>query len=642
MRHEFRPRFPTPTILAAAAASWLLAAGLAAQTPKKDDPATLVGEQRVTAVDTLLYFDRDGFSEWATGNATPQNLSAGDFEVLLGGEARPVVSLEAFEHLDAARRTPWTQLIYIDCRMISTANLRSALALLHRELAQVLAMGPVEVVLADPAPRRLLASTSDRAQLEALLSRLALDTQCRDTPQSLRDELLRLRQNPPQPAAPGATAPTPAELAATAREAELEAVRISTLGLLLTLSQEPRAAGAQKLVYLLHDGFDRRAADFYAQAGAPGESAPEKGATIAPLLLAKLVAAYGWTVMPVSESAFQASLRGAEIGRFLFDVKSGEQLAGAAPPPGANTPATPLDEEKRKQSLLGAITASLREKRDPDRAESYLELGQALAGQKKWAEAEDAFRKAVYHFDGAKKFQDREAKAWLGVGLAKAGQGDLASGRAATERAIELDGRLVETGEAQSAGLKDRALFLAGLAEATLGRAVVGEAQLRRGLADLGVRLRLTYQVAGDPDGRMMPLEVKYKGGARVKSLPWGRFGTPQEIESVRLLAALDDELGAAEPEGGLDLSAFVATKGRNLDLGQIAGDGPAVLRVSVLRGDPEGAQKIDHETFNLPPAAERQEEPRLLFGAGDTPPYLALLVENLETGEWAVYTAGD
>ena len=405
-------------------------------------------EQRVTAVDTLLHFDRDGFSEWATGNATPENLGAADFEVWLDGVARPVVAVEALEHLDASHRSPWTQLIYIDCNMLETGQLRSAIGLLHRELGRLLALGKVEVIVADPAPRQLLAATDNAAALEALLARLALDTECRDTPQALRDELVRLRQ--PQPPAPGGAeaAPSPAELAAAARDAEAEAVRISTLGLVQTLSDGERSVGTQKVVYLLHNGFDRRAAEFYAQKGAAAEPDADAKPAIGPILLAQLIASYGWTVMPVSEKAFEASLSGAEIGRFLVQLQNGEQIYQGKNPPVASPPASPLDAAQRTQSLLGAFTASLREKRDSKRAESYLELGEALAGQKKWPEAEDAFRKAIYHFDGVKKHQAKEAKAWLGVGRAKAGQGELASGRAATERAIELDPSLVRRGEA--------------------------------------------------------------------------------------------------------------------------------------------------------------------------------------------------
>lgn len=643
---DISPR-PSRSAAPRAAALLLLLAGtpaiLAAQAPQSADPA-LLEEKRVTAVDTLLHFDRDGLSQWASGNATPENLGAADFEVLVDGVARPVVEVEAFEHLEPARRTPWTQLIYVDCEMLSTASLRTAIALLHREIGSLIALGPVEVMLADPAPRSLLAPTTRRADLDDLLSRLALDTECRDTPQELRDELLRLRDPKNAPAAaPGAAAaplPTPAALAAEARLAESEAVRLSTLGLLQTLTQDPRAGGAQKVVYLLHGGFDRFAADFYARAGAPEEKAGDATPVIGTLLLAKLIAAYGWTVMPVSEPAFEASLRGAQVGRFLVDLMSADALIAGNARSAATAPATPLDHGKGQQSLLAGIKASLREKRDPQRAESYLELGQALAGQKKWPEAEDAFRKAIYHFDGVKKHQAKEAKAWLGVGLAKAGQGDLASGRAATERAIQLDPAMVARGEAETVGLRDRGLFLAGLAEATLGRAVAGEQQLRQGLADLGIRVRLTYQVAGDPTGKLMPLEIRHQGGQKVKALPWARFGTPQEVAAARLLASLDDDLGAVEPDGGLDLAAFAATKGKLLDLGQLAGEGAAVMRVSVLRGDPEGAQRIDHQVYRIAPLAERDPAAsRLAYGTAENAGYLALLVENLDTGEWGLRT---
>jgi len=611
---------------------------LPAQEKPADSPA-LLEEQRVTAVDTLLHFERGAFSEWATGNATPENLGPADFEVSLGGVPRQVVAVESFERLDPARRSPWTQLIYIDCNMLSTGDLRRALSLLHRELGRVLALGPIEVLIADPAPRRLISPTTSNADLEALLSRLALDTDCHDAPQELRDELLRALQNKNPKPAGDVAAPTPAELVTAAYEAEEQAVGHSTLGLVQALTQEPRSIGAQKVVYLLHNGFDRRAGEFYGRQGAPANTEQVDAPAIGPILLAKLIASYGWTVMPVSEQAFRASLKGAEVGRFLVQLQSGREMVEKNPELSVR-PTDQVDTGSPWQTFLGGVTASLREKRDPKRAESYLELAQALAGQKKWPEAEDAYRKAIYHFDGAKKHQASEAKAWLGVGMVKAEQGDLVSGRAATERAIELDAKLADNGATESVGLSDRGLFLAGLAEATLGSAVVGEEQLRRALGDLNTRLRLTYQVTGDATGELMPLVIKHRGGKTIKALPWGRFGTPEEVAEARLLASLDDDLGAIEPEGGLDLSAFAATKGKMLDLDLLAGEERASIRVSILRGSEEGAKQIEHRRYELASRPKRDLAAcQISFGATGSPAFLAILIENLETGEWGIRT---
>src|SRR5262249_47589588 len=79
-------------------------------------------------------FERSGLAQWASGSATPQGLAPGDFMVTFDGTERPVVALEALEHVAAEKRTPWTQLIYVDCRQLATGDLRRAASPRHPTL----------------------------------------------------------------------------------------------------------------------------------------------------------------------------------------------------------------------------------------------------------------------------------------------------------------------------------------------------------------------------------------------------------------------------------------------------------------------------------------------------------------------------
>jgi tetratricopeptide (TPR) repeat protein len=591
-------------------------------------------QQRVTAVDVVVRFNRAALSQWSSGTRAPKSLGAEDFVVTVDGVARPVIGYEAFEHLEPAARSPWRQLLYVDCRATGTADLRRTASLLHGHLPALLQLGPLGIVLADPAPRVMLAPTKDQALLERTLSQLNLSQECHDESQELRDALLKALEQPTEEQKEFGRA----GMIQAGYGAERDIVRRSALALLNTLTDATFAGGAQKVVYLVHNGFDD-GREFFQSLDANAKLAADQGPTLSFQEAARLISSYGWTVVPTTQSVIEVSGDAIQLGRWQFElIEAGPEDFKAdpllTPPPGV---ATPLQADWK--SYLAGIRGALREQRKPERAESYTELGEALLGQKKWADAEDAFRKALYHFDDGPKTRKGEARAWLGLGRALHAQGE-ANGRAAVDHAYELDAELQkQAGAPASTGLRQRGKLLAALAHASLGRTADDPRELDAMLADLQARALLTFQIAGDASGDLLPLKVTTAKGAVLDSPPFTRSATPPAVATARLLMAVDDELNATFPEDhGLDVMQAVAPGAASLDLGQLGGDGATQLRWTILRGTEDGSVRVDHQVVALATRSERGPTAQLALPPAVRNGYVAILVEDLESGDWGWY----
>lgn len=99
----------------------------------------------------------------------PDDLDPEDLLVSEDGRLRRVTRVEPL----AGAARPWTLLVWVDRRLASpetTFRATLALAKRARELAD---LGPVEVVVADPAPRTAAAATREARRLELVLSDLA-------------------------------------------------------------------------------------------------------------------------------------------------------------------------------------------------------------------------------------------------------------------------------------------------------------------------------------------------------------------------------------------------------------------------------------------------------------------------------------
>lgn len=592
-------------------AAILLSLALAAPTTAEDPRPALSDSERVTVIDALVRLEKGGFERWASGKVTPKT-KLEEFQVSVDGLERAVLSIEAFERTEPAERAPWRQLIYLDCQHLSTGDLRRAASLLHSQIAELTTLGPVEVVVADPAPRLLQASTRDLSALAAILSRLSLQFECVDLIAAGRDELL------------AAAAQLPEEkfaLAAAAWARERAEARRSRVALALTLADPRFGSGAQKVLYLVHPGFDPSPQDYY---GRFGNDAPPETIDFSFGDLSAVAAAYGWTTFPIQPAALTAAPRGVYLGRWLTRLRRPEEEKSSMPE---------LDAAKESSDVPGlspaaGVTMILRGERDPKKAERYLELGEVKLAGGDALGAAAAFRKAIYHFDSAPKAREREAFAWLGLARATEAS-DQATARRALEKAILLDPGLKADGKVESIGLQQRSLALADLAKATLGSPLATSVELRAALLELEHRIRVSFQLAGRPSGALLPLSIKTTQGEILETVAFTRSGTPEAIATARLLALADEELAPVFSAGlELDPASDVlehAKVARFLGLEE-----KTPLRFSWLRGRDERALTLRHRQTLVDPQSVDSET--LSFGSG----WLSVVVEDLESGRWA------
>ncbi|HET7433449.1 MAG TPA: hypothetical protein VFN10_01915 [Thermoanaerobaculia bacterium] len=207
---------------------------------------------------------------------TPADLKPEDFILYEDGVEQPVVAVEPLAPAASAvppasaspatpaapavaTRGPWDSLIYIDYELSSRTTVRDAVRALIAQAPVMTKYGPVEVVVADPAPRRLLAPTTDAQALAA-----ALTTASKLAAQS-RLAIVRkqfLASNEDSHATGEEQYTRTSDLRSSIAE-EGMLVR-NFIGRLSTwLGSYPRRG--TRALFLVADGFDINPADFYAE-----------------------------------------------------------------------------------------------------------------------------------------------------------------------------------------------------------------------------------------------------------------------------------------------------------------------------------------------------------------------------------------
>ena len=580
------------------------------------DPMT--EEERVTAIDVLLSFERSEAAQWARTRHSPTGLDTDQFTVRVGGEEQPVVGVQALEDAEGG----WTQLIYVDCRMASRAHLAWAVGALADQAEELVARGTVEVAVADPAPQTLLAASQNAELLRAVLGQLAT-RDCSDLLSQLRGEALEAIEGASVDARPAA--------AREALAAERNLTDSSRLSLATRLTDGlRREGGAQKALFLVHGGL-APSNDFYLPH--LGDDA-QLGSALDNDSISRIVASYGWTVVAL-ETRVEPEKAGTYIGDWFFTAATGgdnpeeSELEVHMELPTAGGQAVG-DDGDPWQTFLGGIRGSLRENKDVGKAESYLELGNALLGQGKYERAAESFEKALYHFADAPRTRDQQTVAMVQLGNALAAAGETDRARRAIEAALTKNPELAERSGAGSVDLGDRGH--GGLIAATDGVAVQTDEGLDQALDRIGGKTRLTFQMVGDPRGEALPLAIDYDGRVAIDHATFTRSSTPREVATARLLRLVDDELrsdaidagefdlaAARREDGTVDLAAMVSAAGLdslNLRLSTAAGTS---LDGLVLPAEHRALDTTETLDIEVPDGAE----------------FVAVLVEDLETGAW-------
>jgi VWFA-related protein len=207
----------------------------------------------------------------------PRTLQAGDLMVVDGDQPRPVAEL-------APLAKPWRIVIYVDRVLTGARTLRTAAGSLAERAAELAALGPVEVVVAEPVPRVALSATRNVRAIDEALSKLWLAGDGRDDVRVLRQRFRDQKKDEGQAA----------DRAGEALDEEARLVRRQEDALAEWLVAQ-EGSGPRALL-LVSDGFDVDPAKFYeADKPAASEGALEKTA----LETARTAAALGWTAYPL-------------------------------------------------------------------------------------------------------------------------------------------------------------------------------------------------------------------------------------------------------------------------------------------------------------------------------------------------------
>ncbi|HEX2834975.1 MAG TPA: hypothetical protein VHW00_18315 [Thermoanaerobaculia bacterium] len=256
----------------------------------------------------------------------PNDLKAGDFVIVEDGVERPVVALEylcaqcgpaapatapAAPSTAAAApvtvsSTPWDTLIYIDYELSSRTTIRDAVRTLINESERLTSNGRVEVVVADPTPRRILApSTDPKAVADALTTASKINAQSRLA--NVRRAFIENTDDKTNAAGPSYAGMTDMR-SSVAEEGMLVQ---NFLGRLSSwLGGYPRQAS--RALLLVADGFDISPGDFYSDSMAPSLT-PERHTSN------RVAAGGGNSVADDVRAQRQASRSRTEIGKLQSD-----------------------------------------------------------------------------------------------------------------------------------------------------------------------------------------------------------------------------------------------------------------------------------------------------------------------------------
>lgn len=431
------------------------------------EPPSYEGTAEVVAVDAVVDLGPQA-ARWipgGRGQRDPATLAA-----TVDARPAPVVAVDGGDG-PLERIVLWFDLSLSDDHQVAWAAQR-----LGDRARELIRRGPVEVVVAAPAPITALAPTRDRKALEEALGGIGLLSEP-------ADELVELRLATRAGSTGGPSL----------RERALVQQRLDALLLSLVDRSEPP------------DGFEPtapRRAVFLASGGFEPAGHEEPVATTA-----RALAAYGWRVIPMLAPPQRGLLPGKRIGKWRGD-------------------------------FWGVLWATREEDRDPERAEAYLELAKALRGQGELERAAEAAEDAAFHFYGDPRTADREAAALLLAAEIHGQMGDPQRARRMLRRAARIDPGAVEKHPVMAAIPRAPEVALAALAVDATPRPVVrDEIALRQAIDSLADREVVTVQAPVAEEGtvdRLARVVLRPVGGGGEIAGAWVRLGTPAAVTEAR------------------------------------------------------------------------------------------------------------
>jgi hypothetical protein len=518
---------------------------------------------------------------------------------------------------------PWSLVVYFDLVLSDRSQVSWAADLLSRNLPEMVRLGPVEVVVADPEPRTVVSPTTDVDRIDQVLDRMIFFPEAEDALVEAR--LARATgERPAAESAPVSTGAVGASGGSTPLERALVQDRLDRL--VLALADRANEADApRRAVFLVTGGFDLDRDGSLRKA--TGDAA-------------KTLASYGWTVLPVLMPPPRGTLLGFRIGKWRRYKPTAEEAMLTVP----------------------ILFAAKREsERDPERAEAYLELALSRQRQGELDDAARAARRAMTHFADHPKTAEQQARALRVLAEVYEAQGHehLARRtylRAATRAPEALAGHPVVQAAVER---PDEALAL--LAAGTLGATIRGDGGWEPAMRALDRRGVVSLQIQGPPDGRLHEVRVVRTGeDEAIPSAGVLRFGTPRTVVAARARQLLDDVPNQGElpvsvsllEEGGVGGTATLALSADPSRLPRwarqdLGGDDAALLRVTVALPRAEGLPEVIHLEPEVIPAASagpwgwtlRREMP-LGDGVRWTAGWGVVVVDELLSGVWGAALA--
>ena len=180
----------------------------------------------------------------------------------------------------------------------------------------------------------------------------------------------------------------------------------------------------------------------------------------------------------------------------------------------------------------------------------------------------------------------------------------------------------------------------------TTGGSVVQRGQLAKTIADLGQRVKITYQVSRPPDGKAHRVAVNTKlPGVNVRTVKWSSEATPDDIAAARVVQILRD----GGPVGDLPTTVNVewspATTGRRTGnivvqsslkpIAAMASSRSTAFRVSILAREAGQQPMLIHRMVTDYDPSKGTFQYKAPITAPASKLELVIAVEELSTGIW-------